>query len=77
MNVAVRPLLARDVLHHVFVHEQLVGHLHERREAHVDLGLTRRRHLVVVRSTWMPIFSIVSTISLRTFCWLSIGGTGK
>ncbi len=41
-------MLLRRVLRAVLVPEHLVGHAHERVEAHVDLGLARRRHLVVV-----------------------------
>ena len=40
---------SRDVFHDVLIVEQLVGHLHERRELHVDLGLAGRPDLVVVR----------------------------
>jgi hypothetical protein len=43
------PVLARHLLHHVLVLEELVGHLDERLELHVDLGLTAGRHLVVLR----------------------------
>ncbi len=49
MNVTTRPAFFATFLHDVLVDHQLVGHLEERREAHVDLGLPRRRHLVVVR----------------------------
>ena len=39
---------ARDVLHHVLVEHQLVGHRRQRVEAHVDLGLARGADLVVL-----------------------------
>ena len=38
----------RDVLDHVLVEHQLVGHARQGVEAHVDLGLARRAHLVVL-----------------------------
>ena len=48
MNVAVLPHFLRGVLRAVLVPEDLVGHLRERVEAHVDLGLAAGGHLVVV-----------------------------
>src|SRR5438046_87814 len=41
-------VLMADVLDDVLVHHQLVGHAPQRPEPHVDLGLPRRAHLVVV-----------------------------
>jgi hypothetical protein len=70
-------VLARDVLHHVFVLEQLVGHLDQRREAHVDLGLARGRHLVVVRLDLDADLLHRQHHLAAHVCWLSIGGTGK
>ncbi len=40
---------ARDVLADVLVPHELIGHLDERLELHVDLALAGRRHLVVMR----------------------------
>ena len=41
-------VLAGGVLHHVFVHHQIVGHAGKRREAHVDLVLAAGRDLMVM-----------------------------
>ena len=41
-------VFARDILHHVFVDHQIVGHARQRGETHVDFGLAGRRDLMVM-----------------------------
>jgi hypothetical protein len=48
MNVARHATLARDILDHVFVNHDVVGHPCERGKAHVDLALTAGRDFMVV-----------------------------
>jgi hypothetical protein len=67
---------ARRVLEDVLEPHELVAHLHQRTEAHVDLALTAGRHLVVLRLDGMPSFS--SSITSRAQVdQESVGGTGK
>ena len=44
----------RGVLDHVLVDHHLIGHLQKRLEAHVDLALAARGHLVVMELTPDP-----------------------
>ena len=48
MNVAVLPCLRATFLTTYLYHISVVAHLHQRREAHVDLGLAGGGHLVVL-----------------------------
>ena len=77
MKVAVLPCALGDVLDHVLVLDQAVGHRDQRVELHVDLALAGGRHLVVVALDDQADLGITSAISERMSCSVSDGGTGK
>ena len=71
------PVAHRDVLDDVFVPGQPVGHLGQRLEAHVDLGLAGGRDFVMLFLDADADVLHFSTISVRMSCRVSTGGTGK
>ena len=66
-----------DVLEDVFEPHELVGHLDQGSEPHVDFGLTRGGDLMMLSLNGDAQAFQVMTISVRMSCWESVGDTGK